>query len=143
TVSHTVKHIHNLVFSFFSKIYKADQLTESCDHEADFGNTTVVNRIVDSATAKLIRKNEGQDDDSVYTEILLAPGYDKEAMDILKGKQKKKMRLIQTTTGSSFPYDVKIIQGLTLVQEAPDYRKKLDSSKVTVETRAQPTKRDR
>ena len=61
----------------------------------------------------------------------------KEALEILKAKQKKKIRLIQTTTGSTFPYDVKIIQGLTLVQEAPDYEKKLDPSKVTVETKSQ------
>ena len=52
------------------------------------------------------------------------------------------MRLIQTTVGSSYPYDVKIIQGLTLVQEAPDYRKKLDPTKVTTETKAKPTEKD-
>ena len=64
---------------------------------------------------RLIGKN---DDDSgggaasVYTEIVLAPGYSDEALEILKGKQKKKMRLIQTKVGSNFPYDVKVIQGL-------------------------------
>ena len=52
------------------------------------------------------------------------------------------MRLIQTTVGSSYPYDVKIIQGLTLVQDAPDYRKKLDPTKVTTETKAKPTGKD-
>jgi phosphoribosylaminoimidazolecarboxamide formyltransferase/IMP cyclohydrolase len=139
----TVKHGQISGFAFSNSLSDAYTLAHACDPEADFGNTTVVNRMVDTETARLIGKNEGAADESVYTEILLAPGYDKEAVEILKGKQKKKIRLIQTTTGSTFLYGVKILQGLSLVQEAPDYRKKLDPMKITVETKAQPSTRDR
>ena len=78
----------------------------------------------------------------MYTYIVLAPGYDKEALEILKSKQKKKMRLIQTTTRSSYPYDLKVIQGLVLVQDVPEYAKKLPASKLTVETESKPSQKD-
>jgi phosphoribosylaminoimidazolecarboxamide formyltransferase / IMP cyclohydrolase len=138
----TVKHGQISGFAFSNTLADAYQLAHACDPEADFGNTTVLNRVVDRETAKLAGRNEESDDDSVYTEIVLAPGYNKEALEILKAKQKKKMRLIETTRASSYPYDVKVIQGLVLVQDAPDYQQKLDQSKITVETGAKPTEKD-
>jgi len=103
-----------------------------------------LNQIVDEQTARLIGKNDDDSggDASVYTEIVLAPGYSNEALEILKAKQKKKMRLIQTTVGSNFPYDVKVIQGLVLIQDAPNYRKKIDSVKVTVGTISKPSQKE-
>jgi phosphoribosylaminoimidazolecarboxamide formyltransferase/IMP cyclohydrolase len=131
----TVKHGQISGFAFSSSsLADAYRMAHSCDPEADFGNTTVLNRVVDKETAKLVGKND-EDGDSVYTEILLAPGYEKEALEILKGKQKKKIRIIETTRPSSYPYDVKIMQGITLVQKAPNFSKKLDRSKLTIETK--------
>ena len=117
----------------------AYNLAHACDPEADFGNTTVLNRNVDSETARLIGRNEGTNDSSVYTEIVLAPGYDGDALEILKAKQKKKIRIISTTQPSSYPYDVKVMEGLVLVQQSPDYSVKLSPSKITVETVTKPT----
>ncbi len=134
----TVKHGQISGFAFSTSLADAYRLAHACDPEADFGNTTVFNRVVDVETAKLVGKNEDVEDGSVYTEIVLAPGFDREALEILKAKQKKKMRLVQTTVPSSFPYDVKVIQGLTLVQDTPDYSKKLDPSRVTTETKLNP-----
>jgi phosphoribosylaminoimidazolecarboxamide formyltransferase/IMP cyclohydrolase len=137
----TVKHGQISGFAFSTSLAEAYRLAHQCDPEADFGNTTVLNRTLDSETAKLIGKNEGSSDDSVYTEIVLAPGYEPEALEILKRKQKKKMRIIQTTAASSYPYDVKILEGLILVQRSPDYARKLSRSLVTVETKAVPDAR--
>jgi phosphoribosylaminoimidazolecarboxamide formyltransferase/IMP cyclohydrolase len=142
----TVKHGQISGFAYSKDgLSDAYRLAHECDPEADFGNTTVLNMVVDVHTAKLIGKNDddGDGDASVYTEIVLAPGYTTEALEILKAKQKKKMRLIQTSVGSSFPYDVKVIQGLALIQDAPDYRKKLDSSKVTVGTVFKPSEKEK
>lgn len=138
----TVKHGQISGFAYSTTLADAYKLAHACDPEADFGNTTVLNRPVDVETAKLIGKNENIDDGSVYTEIVLAPSYEREALEILETKQKKKMRLIQTTEASSFQYDVKIMQGLALIQEVPDYKKKLDPSKITVETKSKPSKSD-
>ena len=139
-----MKHGQISGFAYSKKgLYDAYRLAHSCDPEADFGNTTVLNREVDVETAKLIGKNEdGARDASIYTEIVLAPSYTREALEILKAKQKKKMRLIQTTQASTFSYDVIIVQGLALVQDAPDYERRLDPSRVTVDTVFKPTARD-
>ncbi len=40
----------------------AYNLAHACDPQADFGNTTVLNRKVDSETARLIGRNEGAND---------------------------------------------------------------------------------
>ena len=140
----TVKHGQISGFAYSKKgLDDAYRLAHSCDPEADFGNTTVLNREVDVETAKLIGKNEdGGKDASVYTEIVLAPSYTQEALEILKSKQKKKMRLIETKQASTFSFDVKIMQGLALIQDAPDYKRKLDPSKVTVDTASKPTASD-
>jgi len=138
----TVKHGQISGFAFSTSLDDAYKLAHACDPEADFGNTTVFNRAIDVETAKLVGKNGDVDDESVYTEIVLAPDFEKEALEILKAKQKKKMRLIRTTSGTDYPYDVKVIQGLTLVQDSPNYEKKLDPAKVTVETKAKPSGAD-
>jgi phosphoribosylaminoimidazolecarboxamide formyltransferase/IMP cyclohydrolase len=141
----TVKHGQISGFAFSDDgLADAYSLAHACDPEADFGNTTVLNGEVDARTAQLIGKNDDADsgDSSVYTEIVLAPSYSAEALEILKRKQKKKMRLIKTTKGSTFSYDVKILQGLLLVQDAPNYTKTLDPSKVMVGTTAKPTASD-
>ncbi|MDG6907483.1 MAG: bifunctional phosphoribosylaminoimidazolecarboxamide formyltransferase/IMP cyclohydrolase [Nitrososphaerota archaeon] len=138
----TVKHGQISGFAYSNDgLSDAYRLAHECDPEADFGNTTVLNKVVDAETAELIGRNDDDsgEDKSVYTEIVLAPGYSPEALEILKGKQKKKMRLIQTTTGSTFPYDVKVNQGLTLIQDVPDYKRKLDAGKVTVATISKPS----
>lgn len=131
----TVKHGQISGFAFSTSLADAYRLAHACDPEADFGNTTVLNRTVDEQTASLVGKNEGKADDSVYTEIVLAPSYQPGAIEILKRKQKKKMRIIQTGWPSSYPYDLKVLEGLALVQKPSDYSKKLSRTSVTVETR--------
>ncbi|MCL5068717.1 MAG: bifunctional phosphoribosylaminoimidazolecarboxamide formyltransferase/IMP cyclohydrolase [Thaumarchaeota archaeon] len=138
----TVKHGQISGFAFSTSLADSYRLAHACDPEADFGNTTIVNRKVDAETAKLIGRNEGAKDDSVYTEIVLAPGYEPEALEILKQKQKKKIRIIETTHPSNYPLDLKIMQGLVLVQESPDYGKKLSESSATTETATKPTNSD-
>ena len=139
----TVKHGQISGFAIStSGLADAYGLAHACDPQADFGNITVLNRNVNSETAKLIGRNEGANDSSVYTEIVMAPGYDENALEILKAKQKKKMRIILTTFPSTFPYDVKVMEGLVLVQQSPDYRTKLSPAKITVETKAKPSAKD-
>ncbi|MBI3023890.1 MAG: bifunctional phosphoribosylaminoimidazolecarboxamide formyltransferase/IMP cyclohydrolase [Thaumarchaeota archaeon] len=134
----TVKHGNISGFAFAPLISEAYTLAHSCDPEADFGGTVMVNRRVDREAAKLIGKNEGEDDSSVYTEILMAPSYEPQALKLLESKQKKKIRIIQTGERSDYPYNVKVLEGSVLVQEEVDYRKKLDKSKLTYPTGEKP-----
>ncbi|MDA4122482.1 MAG: bifunctional phosphoribosylaminoimidazolecarboxamide formyltransferase/IMP cyclohydrolase, partial [Thaumarchaeota archaeon] len=134
----TVKHGNISGFAFAPTVSESYELAHACDPEADFGGTVVLNREVDSDAAMLIGKNEGVSDSSVYTEIVIAPGFTQEALSLLKAKQKKKIRIIQGTGRSTYPYDLKVIQGAVLLQEVVDYRKKLDRAKVEVLTKAKP-----
>ncbi|MEM2339396.1 MAG: bifunctional phosphoribosylaminoimidazolecarboxamide formyltransferase/IMP cyclohydrolase, partial [Nitrososphaerales archaeon] len=134
----TVKHGNISGFAFAPTLAEAYTLAHECDPEADYGCATVVNRKVDVESAKLIGKNPGVEDKSVYTEILIAPDYDLEALEILKAKQKKKIRIIKYHEPSNYPYDIRILEGVLLVQEPTDYNKKLDRSKLTYPTEEKP-----
>ena len=134
----TVKHGQISGFAFAPTVAGAYALAHACDPEADFGGTVVVNREVDEAAALLIGKNEGVKDDSVYTEILIAPGYEPAAREMLAAKQRKKIRMIEAVGRPEYGYDIKELEGALLLQEAADYRKKLDGSKLTFPTKAKP-----
>lgn len=137
----TVKHGQISGFAFAPTVAQAYALAHSCDAEADFGGTVVTNREVDLQAARLIGRNEGASNGSVYTEIVIAPGFSPDALSVLEKKQKKKIRIIQTTERPDYPYDLKVIEGAILAQEAPDYRIKLEAAKVSIPTRAKPDAR--
>jgi len=133
----TVKHGNISGFALAPTPAEAYRLAHSCDPEADYGGVVVLNRRVDVEAARLIGKNPG-DETSVYTEILVAPGYDEEALEILKAKQTKKIRIIEAKGGTDYPYDVRVLEGALLVQTPADYRRKLDRSILTYPTRMKP-----
>jgi phosphoribosylaminoimidazolecarboxamide formyltransferase/IMP cyclohydrolase len=134
----TVKHGQISGFAFAPTVAGAYALAHASDPEADFGGTVIVNRRVDLAAALLIGKNEGGEDGSVYTEILISPGYDDEALEVLESKQKKKIRIIETGERPDYGYDLKELEGALLLQEAVDYRRKLDRTKLTFPTKVKP-----
>ncbi len=78
------------------------------DRQSPFGGIVVFNRPLDRATAEAV--------DQLFTEIIIAPGYEEGVLDFLK--QKKNRRLIltrqQTKTGA---LDIRSAVGGLLVQE--------------------------
>jgi len=134
----TVKHGNISGFAFAPTISEAYRLAHLCDPEADYGCTTVVNRKIDSNSAKLIGKNSGANDESVYTEIVVAPEYDKDALEILKAKQKKKMRVIKAINPSNYPWDIRFLEGAMLIQTPVDYSKKIVENDVSFPTKNKP-----
>ena len=138
TAAATVKHGQISGFAFAPTVAEAYKLAHSCDPEADFGGCVVANAPIDAMAARLIGRNEGKEDGSVYTEMLVAPGFSPEALDILGGKQKKKVRVVKADVAPDYPFDVKVLEGAVLVQDPPDYRAKLDRSTASVVTRRGP-----
>ncbi len=134
----TVKHGNISGFAFAPTAAEAYLLAHACDPQADYGCTTVLNRRVDVSAAMLIGKNPGVDDGSVYTEIVVAPEYDDEALLILKAKQKKKMRVIQAKSPANYPFDLRFLEGALLVQTPVDYRKTIGRENLTFPTEAKP-----
>ncbi|MEM1042631.1 MAG: bifunctional phosphoribosylaminoimidazolecarboxamide formyltransferase/IMP cyclohydrolase [Bacteroidota bacterium] len=79
------------------------------DRQSPFGGIVAVNRPLDRATAEAI--------DAVFTEIIIAPGYEEGVLGFLQ--QKKNRRLIETRPGADVAaLDVRTAAGGLLVQEA-------------------------
>ena len=131
----TVKHGHISGFAFGPNLAEAYKLAHSCDSEADFGGSVVLNREVDVDAARLIGKNSAVSDESIYTEIVIAPSYTSEALEILKSKQKKKMRLMIAQDSTDYPYNVKLLEGVLLVQDSVDYTNHLDRNSLSYPTK--------
>lgn len=134
----TVKHGHISGLAVAPTLKEAYQLAHDCDPEADFGSTVVFNKTVDIETARLVGKNEGEVDKSVYTEIVIAPGFDLDALATIKAKQKRKIQIIQVGKRSSLPFDIRILEGSLLVQEPPNYSDKLSSDSLNIVTKQKP-----
>ena len=81
-----------------------------CDRTSAFGSIVGLNREVDRDTAELIVS-------SGFTECIIAPGYDEDALRLLK--EKKNLRLIEVgkLQGVEKDYDLKKIVGGLLIQD--------------------------
>ena len=80
----------------------------ACDPVSAFGSIVGLNLKVDMETAKKIV-------DSPFVEAVVAPGFDEEALEILKGK--KNMRLIIADASQKCKIDVKKVEWGMLFQE--------------------------
>src|SRR5690606_27317002 len=80
------------------------------DRQSPFGGIVVVNRLLDRAAAEAI--------DAVFTELVIAPGYEEGVLGFLK--QKANRRLIEVRLGAreDRAFDVRSVVGGLLVQEA-------------------------
>ncbi len=110
------------------------------DRQSPFGGVVVVNRPLDRATAEAI--------DEVFTEIVIAPGYDEGVLDFLE--QKKNRRLIRALPDAApgatggVALDVRTAVGGLLVQSPnpPLGSAEALRARCTVATRRAPTERE-
>jgi phosphoribosylaminoimidazolecarboxamide formyltransferase/IMP cyclohydrolase len=90
----------------YSKAYDADPVSA-------FGSIIAVNRMVDADTAAEVAK--------LFVEVIVAPGYQREAQEVLLAK--KNLRIMQIETGGPgtgwSQYEIKCISGGILLQD-PD-----------------------
>ena len=99
----------------------------ACDPVSAFGGIVAVNRTVTQAMAEPLSK--------VFTEVVVAPGYDDDALETLLAK--KNMRVITAESPAEWPFDLKPLDGGFIVQQ-PD-PVSLDRSSWQVVTETQPT----
>jgi phosphoribosylaminoimidazolecarboxamide formyltransferase/IMP cyclohydrolase len=104
----------------------------ACDPVSAFGGVIVFNRPIDEALALRLHEQ--------FIEVLLAPGFESGAMDVLT--RKESIRILELEPGESQDYaprerDVKRVRGGILVQE-PD-RTEEDRESMTVPTVREPT----
>ncbi len=100
-------------------------------HEGDptsaYGGIVALNRVVPLELAEALSP--------VFTEVLIAPGYDDDALEVLL--KKKNLRVITTSAPKTPELDIRTIAGGLLVQTADVVS--MDRSKWTVVTERQPS----
>ena len=99
----------------------------ACDPVSAFGGIVAVNGIVTQAMAEPLS--------GVFTEVVVAPGFDDDALETLLAK--KNLRVITAEPPAEWPFDLKPLDGGYVIQQ-PD-PVSLDRSNWRVVTEAQPT----
>ncbi|HHV99443.1 MAG TPA: bifunctional phosphoribosylaminoimidazolecarboxamide formyltransferase/IMP cyclohydrolase [Clostridiaceae bacterium] len=109
-----VKHANPCGVASAENIYEAYIKAYEADPVSIFGGIIAANREIDARTAEEINK--------IFVEIVIAPSYTKEALEILS--QKKNIRILELENISSKvskdTYDMKKVVGGLLVQEYND-----------------------
>jgi len=103
---------------------EAYQKALATDPVSAFGGIVAFNRRVDAAAAQEVTK--------IFTEVVIAPDYDPEALELLRAK--KNLRVIRIKSmEQSRKVEVKEIGGGMLVQTADDHKLSSDELKVVTE----------
>lgn len=131
-----VKHANPCGVAMAADIRQAWELAHACDPTSAFGGVVALNSNVDAELAEDIAKN--------FLEVLIAPGYDAPALEVL-GK-KKNLRVIEAKQAPAASFHFRSIDSGLLVQEAsplPDFselcRKLQESSPMEIVTKRDPT----
>lgn len=122
-----VKHANPCGVAVHDDIAEAYIRANACDPVSAFGGIVAINRTVTAALAEALAP--------VFTEVVVAPGYDDDALAILSAK--KNMRVLSATAPVSAVWDVRSVDGGLLVQNADTVT--MDRSTWKVVTETQPT----
>lgn len=122
-----IKHTNACGVAARTTLVEAWRAALQADTVSAFGGILAFNRTVDLATA--------QEMDQLFFEVALAPGYDKDALELLK--RKKDRRLLQVNSFARGMLQFKSMFGGVLEQEVDLRRVTLDD--LTVVTKAEPT----
>jgi phosphoribosylaminoimidazolecarboxamide formyltransferase/IMP cyclohydrolase len=123
-----VKHTNPCGAACADSLSKAYEDALACDPVSAFGCIIGLNKIVDMETAQKI-------DATFFVECCVAPGYEEEALKLLK-KKKNRRFLAVTELIKPRPKEtrvIKVIKGGALVQTPDEYKIKEDELKVVTE----------
>ncbi len=126
-----VKHNNPSGVAEDKELARAFQSAFDCDSLSAFGGIIGLNKAVDLKTAKLIFK-------SGFMECVIAPGYQKEAFDVLSQKKNFRIVELQLEDLPSGGFDFKCIPGGLLLQDKDE--KKISAADLKIVTKVKPTK---
>jgi phosphoribosylaminoimidazolecarboxamide formyltransferase / IMP cyclohydrolase len=104
-----VKHNNPCGVAVAEAVAVAYEKAVSCDPVSAFGGVIAVNRVVDEATARLLCTN--------FVEVLWAPGYTDDALEVLTGKKDLRILTRQFNRDIYGSFDMKRVFGGMLVQD--------------------------
>jgi len=108
-----IKHANPCGIATAPTLAEAHALAHECDPVSAFGGVIAANRIIDRATAESIAP--------IFTEVVVAPGFDPDALEVLQAK--KNLRLLEVPGGFPAPQrgqaEIRQVSGGLLAQE-PD-----------------------
>ncbi len=120
-----VKHTNPCGLASAETLVRAYRDARASDPVSAFGSVVGLNRPVDPETAQAI--------DEIFTEVVIAPGFDPQALGLLKGKRDR--RLLEMPAETTGRLEMRGIDGGLLVQE----RDSADDAEWRVVTRREPT----
>lgn len=105
-----VKHTNPCGIGSGKDIVEAYKRAYECDPESIFGGVLAINREVELEVANMIH--------SIFIEIVMAPSYTEEALEILKKKKNIRVLQIENIMENDYPeWDLKKVLGGILVQD--------------------------
>lgn len=122
-----VKHANPCGVAVADEIGAAYVAANACDPVSAFGGIVAANRTVTKEMAEPLS--------GVFTEVVVAPGFDDDALEILTAK--KNLRVMSANAPSPLPFDMRPVDGGLLVQHPDTVDGRTDAWKVVTEV--QPT----
>lgn len=128
-----IKHTNPCGVGTGNTLSEAYQKAFATDNVSPFGGIIAVNRIVDKETAETIH--------SLFTELIIAPQFSDEALEILQKKRDRRLIVADyNKLRKSFGYEIKSVSGGYLVQSANNIL--FDKEKLTIVTKRAPTEQE-
>ena len=129
-VSVAIKHanacgvgVGETTFEAYSKCYEADKISI-------FGGIIGINSVIDKKTAEMLNQ--------IFFEIIVAYGYDEDALEILKTKKNLRILKLEKIENSKQKYDIKYLDGKLLLQD----RDRIEDEDFNVVTKKSPSDRE-
>ncbi|MFJ4535701.1 bifunctional phosphoribosylaminoimidazolecarboxamide formyltransferase/IMP cyclohydrolase [Streptomyces tibetensis] len=101
-----IKHANPCGIAIAADVAEAHRKAHACDPLSAFGGVIAVNRPVSKEMAEQVAE--------IFTEVIVAPGYEEGALEALT--KKKNIRVLRCADGPSAPVEVKPIDGGALLQ---------------------------
>ncbi|MGC5038371.1 bifunctional phosphoribosylaminoimidazolecarboxamide formyltransferase/IMP cyclohydrolase [Streptomyces sp. DT190] len=101
-----IKHANPCGIAIGADVAEAHRKAHACDPLSAFGGVIAVNRPVSKEMAEQVAE--------IFTEVIVAPGYEDGALEALT--KKKNIRVLRCADGPSAPVEVKPIDGGALLQ---------------------------
>lgn len=124
-----VKHMNPCGVGVGATIFEAFEKAYEADSTSIFGGIIALNREVDKATAEKLHE--------IFLEIIIAPGFTQEALDVLTSKKNLRLLTIDFHATKKAERKLTSIEGGLLVQERDAYS--LKDAEVKVATKREPT----